>query len=676
MDEAALHSALLGEYRILGVLGRGGMGTVYLAEQHGPDRRVALKVLHGGALDDPESRALFRREIRALALLEHPGIASLYTTGTTGDGVPFFAMELVEGQALDDWWRGRGGPSATSSEEIRRRIDVFLQICDAVAYAHAKGVIHRDLKPSNVFVRERDGEDEVKVLDFGLARISDAEGGVRSRVTERGTLRGTVPYMSPEQLAGDSDAVDARSDVYALGVLLYELLSGAHPHRAEDLSSFELPGRILREPARPISRSWRGKRKIDADLATIVMKALEREPVRRYQTVQALEDDLRRWRTGQPIAARPASTAYQLHKMIQRNRLGFGLVALGLLVVIGGAIGLAVLASHLAAERDRANREAELARTSAQAFSRVLFRSLPSEGLARLDDPEAVITIVNEIVGKWEGDPNGEIDLLRTAGLAVFESGLFEAGIRFVERALEIEKETSPLWSTRGTAMVLGEMYQRAGRPTEAEELFRKIVDDLRSWPEPLPPRTIGYSLENLGCALRDLGRLAEAQGLLEEALRLYAGEPVPSPVLLGSVHDSLGNLFLERGDLVRAEEELRLSLRIRDGDSAANHPQFLQSLHDLGRTLLRRGKLDEAEPMLRRALAGREAKLGSTHPDTAATLAALAELETARGHLVAARENLDRVARIYDQRLPKSHPRALAVREAIERLDSGAAPD
>src|SRR5262245_56971809 len=342
------------------------MGTVYEAAENGTRRRVALKVVHGGSPGDPESLALFRREIRALARLDHPGIAALLAAGTTDDGAPYFVMALVDGIPLDTW----GG----KNPGIDRHVDVVVRTCDAVAHAHAHGVIHRDLKPGNVLVRDAADGPEVKVLDFGLARIAEGDGGPASGLTQVGTLRGTVRYMSPEQLAGDPDAVDARSDVYALGVLLYELVTGSHPHASDDARSFELPGRILSEPPRPISRSGR---RVDADLRTIVMKCLEKVPARRYATVQALADDLRRWRARQPIAARPPSTAYQLRKMVARNRTGAAIVGVVAVGGIAAIVALSVLSSRLAGERDRANREADAARANASAFARMLVSRNP-----------------------------------------------------------------------------------------------------------------------------------------------------------------------------------------------------------------------------------------------------------------------------------------------------------
>lgn len=664
MDETPPLPSISG-YRIRGVLGRGGMGTVYDAEQENPRRNVALKVLHGGPLVDPETLALFRREVRALARLAHPGVAALYASGTTPDGIHFFAMERVDGSPLDAWRAGRSGSGPIPNAEIEARVAVFLQVCDAVAYAHGRGVIHRDLKPSNIVVRESEGSVELKVLDFGLARITASDEAARSRITEHGILRGTVPYMSPEQLTGDPDAVDARSDVYALGVLLYELLTGSHPLDADRVSTFELPAKILNDPPIPISRSWKGKRKIDTDLGTIVMKCLEKEPARRYATVQGLADDLRRWRSRQPIAARPPSTAYQIRKMIRRNRLAFVALVVGALVVTGSAVAMAILARHLANERDRANREAEAARSNAAAFSRILMQRVPGTGFKRLDDPEAVSAMVGEILRNWASDPQGAIEMLRAAGQSVFENGAYAGGIRLVEEAHAIECRTLADPHGTGIAQTLGEMYQRVGRHAEALALFEGDVESARA--NARDPRALGYALENLGCALRDLGRFDEAEAALKEAQRQYAIDPIPVPWLVSSVHNSLGNLYLARGDLAVAEVEHRRAVEFAGGSWTAPHPQALKARHDLAVVLLRRGKLDEAGALLRRVFDEREALLGHDHPDTAASLAAWGDYENASGRSAAARAAYERAAVIVAAKLPPDHPLARELRAKLD---------
>ena len=315
--------ASIGRYRVLRLLGEGGMGAVYEAEQDQPRRLVALKVIKA-AWASPEMLRRFEQESQALGRLHHPGIAQIYEAGSAdaGFGVqPFFAMELIHGKPLVEY-------ANEHKLTTRQRLELMIQVCDAVEHAHQRGIIHRDLKPGNILVDET---GQPKILDFGLARATDSDAQA-TRQTDIGQLLGTLAYMSPEQVLADPYALDTRTDVYALGVILYELLAGKMPYMLSKMLHEAV--RTIQEmdpaPLSSVSRIYRG------DIETIVAKALEKDKNRRYASATGLAADIRRYLHDEPIVARPASTAYQLQKFARRNKaLVAGVGAVFVVLVLG-----------------------------------------------------------------------------------------------------------------------------------------------------------------------------------------------------------------------------------------------------------------------------------------------------------------------------------------------------
>jgi WD40 repeat protein/serine/threonine protein kinase len=362
----------LANYKIISLLGKGGMGVVYEAEQRHPRRLVALKVIRGGRLVDEFQVKLFLREAQALARLKHPGIAAIYEAGRTDDGQHYFVMELVRGTPLLDYVKGRRLTGAQPPINIRPRLELFLKICEAISYAHQRGVIHRDLKPANILVVDEseeqglDGQSvsrvEVKILDFGLARITDEDGADASGLSQDGQIKGTLPYMSPEQVRGDPSQIDVRADVYALGVILYELLAERLPYDLKHATPPQAIRIICEEDPKPLSRAWgesrdresRKSERIDRDVETIALKALEKEPERRYRSAAAMAEDVTRYLTNQPIQARPPSPIYQFRKLVARHKAPFASLAAVFTLLLGFAITMAMQSARIARERDKA----------------------------------------------------------------------------------------------------------------------------------------------------------------------------------------------------------------------------------------------------------------------------------------------------------------------------------
>lgn len=596
----------VGRYRIVRTLGEGGMGFVYEAEQDQPRRIVALKVIKPG-LASTELLRRFEQESRALARLQHPGIAQIYEAGTADIGFgpqPYFSMELIRGLSLLEY-------AKEHRLATRQRLELMVKICEAVQHAHQRGLIHRDLKPGNILVDEA---GQPKILDFGVARITDSDVET-TRQTGLGQLVGTLAYMSPEQVLADPLELDTRSDVYALGVILYELLAGRLPY---DLSHrpHEAAVTIRQQDAAPLSsidRRYRG------DVETIVAKALEKDRGRRYSSPADLALDIQRYLKDETIAARPPGASYQLKKFARRHR---ALVAGAAAVVAALLIGL--IGSLWEARRARR------AEQTAEAINEFLQRDLLAQAGASTQarpgarpDPDLKVRTALDraaagIESKFSGQPLVEASIRQTIGNTYRDLGLWAEAQRQLERAVDLRSRMlgEDNRDTLVTRQTLALVWQDQGKFSQAASMLAKILAVRR--------RALG---ENHSDTLETMSALADAyqaQGAYADAEPLFAQVVKGQRRVLGEEHpdtlSSMGNLavlYRLQGKYSQAETLYTKVWKLQERILGQEHPDTLSTMSNLVVVLRIRGNYAQAEPLSHGVLEARRRILGEDHPDT-----------------------------------------------------------
>jgi serine/threonine protein kinase/Flp pilus assembly protein TadD len=699
--EAPLLPDEIGGFVVKRLLGEGGMGVVYEAEQKNPRRRVALKVIRAAARADDRHIKLFERESRALAQLEHPGIAAIHEAGGTADGRHFFAMELVRGMPLHEYFS-----DAPSGDEIKARLDLFKQICVAVDYAHKHGVIHRDLNPTNIFVIPAEKETEgsalnrgaqIKILDFGLAKVTESDVTLTTLTKEVGRIQGTLAYMSPEQARGDSSRIDHRSDIYSLGVILYEMLTGMRPYDVRQALIHQALRVICEDdPIRPSVLLPR----LRGDLETILLKALEKSPNRRYQSVSEFLGDIERFLANKPILARPPTATYQLKKLIVRHKVPFAVAAGLFVLLIAFGSTMSILYRSSVRQRERAEIEAQKAEKINEFLQGMLASPDPrAEGrdvTVRAVLDSAAVTAYEDLAAY----PEVQGAVLETLGDTYLALGLVDDSERHLRAALDIRRKAlgehhpdvgsslhalgavlgnrgklAEAESTLTAALQLGaDLYgedaeqvdairntlsatlQYQGKWGEAEEILRQLVETRRRLPGD-NRRDIAEALNGWGWCLWMQDRLAEAEPLYREALSIYTelyGDEHPD---VATITDNLAVLLQAQGKAREAEPLHRRALEARRKILGDEHPSIGVSLANLGSSLELQGRYEEAESCYRSSLDNLLAVHGKDHFFTANAMYNLAVILHLQGDYVQAesqyRETLDVRGRIQSEMHP-----------------------
>jgi serine/threonine protein kinase/tetratricopeptide (TPR) repeat protein len=655
---------VVGPYKLLEQIGEGGMGAVWMAEQTEPiQRRVAVKVVKEG-MDSRQVLARFEAERQALALMEHPNIAKVLDAGKTPSGRPYFVMELVKGQPITRYCDG-------VCLGVRDRLELFGDVCRAVQHAHQKGIIHRDLKPSNVLVAPYDGKPVVKVIDFGVAKATGQRLTEKTLFTGFGALVGTPEYMSPEQAEVNNQDIDTRSDIYSLGVLLYELLTGSTPlmrQRIQEAPLLEVL-RVIREeePPRPSTRLSESKdslpsisaqrqtepakltRLVRGELDWIVMKALEKDRNRRYETANAFAQDVQRYLADEPVLACPPSSAYRFRKLVRRNKRAVTVAAVILALVLAGtAVSTWQAIRATLAERDTRDALAQVTAEQAKAQE-------------ALDEArEALDTLTDDVV---------QTMFARQPQLDAPEKEFLRKVLKHHEAVARQEAETPKGRFIRAKGQYqVAYLRDRLGQQREALTGYQQAAALLQQLADQFPDEAVyrhklARAQNNLGVLLAKLGEQADAEAAFRRGIdlrsRLVEDSPNNLDYLreLATNYNDLGALRQLQHKYAEAEEnyrhclELQRKLIAKAGDQPRYHLQLARTLSNLGQLMRLQEKYAQSEEIYRQALKVQEEQMGKG-PATARDRQWLANSYMGLGRALALQKNMPEAETAFQQAL------------------------
>jgi eukaryotic-like serine/threonine-protein kinase len=683
---------MIGPYRILGVLGEGGMGVVYEAAETGPvRRRVALKIVRAG-LNSREVLARFALERQALALMNHEGIAKVFHAGETERGEPYFAMELVHGLPITEY---------CDSQRLspRKRLELFSTVCHAVQHAHQKGVIHRDLKPSNIIVTEQDGAPRAKVIDFGIAKALSAPLTDFTLVSRLGEPLGTAMYMSPEQAESSGLDVDTRTDIYSLGVILFELLVGEPPMAPQGEAIHIFMARLASrrtDPPMPSSRlitlgTGRDavafarhtdpeslRRQLRGDLDWIVVKALDPDRTRRYDSAAALAADIARHLANEPVSARAPSTEYRIRKFVMRHRVA---VPVGALAVIA----IATSASFAVAGMVRARRAEQLARQEAAAARSVtnflveLFAPAPGEITGdQLTARQLLDRGAKRASRDLASQPILKGRILHTVGTAYAALGLYDEARTQLDEALAARTRAEGPTSlpVAETELALAEVTASHGDLTAAEGHYARaltIRESLLGREHPLVARVA----QGLGVLRWQQGRLDEAEAEYRRALRIDERSPHDSAEMARDLM-GLGAVLYQRKRFAQAEPLMKRSIAVQEQHLGPDHPEIAKSLNNLGALYWSMERYADALPLYERVRKTFERTLDPLHPNVATVYSNLGETYWKLGRFVEAESLFRRSLAMKEKRLAPGNPSLAITLHSLAGLlrDEGKLPE
>ena len=647
MGPSGAADSVIGRYRLLQKIGEGGMGEVWLAEQKEPvRRRVALKLVKAG-MNTREVMARFESERQALALMDHPAIAKVFDAGATPQGVPYFVMEYVAGVPITAY-------CDQHRLTTRERLQLFIHVCEGVQHAHQKAIIHRDLKPSNILVTEVDGRPVPKIIDFGVAKALTQRLTAESMFTRLGAIVGTPQYMSPEQANSSGEDIDTRTDVYSLGVVLYELLAGVPPLELRKVAFEEFLRRLREEePPKPSTRIRTQdsaastevarkrqteplilSRQIRGDLDSIALKALEKDRSHRYGSPSDLAADIGRHLRNEPVLAVPPSAAYRARKLARRYRAALATAA-ALMLVLMAAAGITIRQSI------RANSEAAVA----QAVNDFLQNDLLAQASAANQsgprtkpDPDlkvrtALDRAAQRIAGKFDGQPEVEAAIRDTIGLTYMDLGLYPEARKQLERALELHRRVigTENSTTLRTMSRIGSAAVLQGKYPEADVLLNQALTVQRRLLGGDHPDTLA-SLNNLATSYTGEGKYPQAGEIYKQVLEIRRRVSGPEhPETLKTMHD-LAAIYNDEGKYGEAEELGRKTLEIRRRVLGPEHPSTLATMGNLAKNYYDQRKYAQAEELFRQTLEIRRHVSGPEHPSTLLDMQNLAVLYATQG--------------------------------------------